>query len=61
MPAGYICQYAQLPGYSWGSATDQTDSLPGLKCTKLEEPLPFGNLSSWHDWFKIAKLIEGVP
>ncbi len=55
-----MCEYEGFGAYKWGSATDQTGRLPGLVCTKLEEPLPGSNLSTWHQWYKMAQLIEGV-
>lgn len=61
MPAGWICQYDQLPLYKWGSASDQTGALPGLTCVRLEKPLPGGTLRGWLEWAKIAQIIEGIP
>jgi hypothetical protein len=56
-----VCEYASLPGYKWGSASDQTGNLPGLVCTPLEKPLPGGSLHGWLEWAKIAQLIESLP
>jgi len=50
-----------MPGYKWASSSDQTDRLPGLTCSALEEPLPGSGWQSWNTAWNIVKLIEGLP
>lgn len=46
-----------MPGIKWGSSSDLTDELPGLKCSALEQPLPGSSLQSFHTWWNLARLI----
>jgi hypothetical protein len=57
----WVCQSAQAPGILFSSSRDETGFLPGWVCKKLETPLPEGGPTSYATWWKIARMIEGLP
>jgi hypothetical protein len=48
------------PLVKFGSTSDLTNETLGVRCTRIEEPLPGSSFSNWSSWTKIAQLIEGV-
>jgi hypothetical protein len=56
-----VCNYQALPGLLFPSSTDQTNPSIGLTCQKLDKPLPGTSWTTWSTFWKIAKLIEGLP
>lgn len=57
----YVCEYSQLPLYKWYSGSDETGSLPGLVCTRLEKPAPSSSLNTWLGFGKLIRLLEQWP
>jgi hypothetical protein len=53
-----VCTFEEFPVVVFSSTTDQTDAIPGLKCSPLERPLPGSSWSNFARWYKIARLIE---
>ena len=56
-----MCSFASTPGIVFPSSTDETGTLPGLTCVKLEEPLPGSSATTWATFWKILRLIEAWP
>jgi hypothetical protein len=61
MPPAYVCNFVTLPSLIFASSSDQTGALPGLTCTRVDEPLPGTGLTNWLSWAKITRLIESLP
>jgi hypothetical protein len=56
---GYVCAFEEFPGIEFPSATDETGTIPGLVCARIETPLPGGSATSWATFWKLLRLIEG--
>lgn len=52
-----MCQSSALPGYTWVSAEDATDFLPGWTCVRVDKPLPGSSANAWYLMWKIVRLI----
>jgi hypothetical protein len=58
---GYVCSFASAPGIIFGSSTDETGTLPGLTCSRLDSPLPGSSWTQFATFWKLVRLIEGIP
>lgn len=56
-----MCEFVEFPEVKFSSTSDQTGAIPGLVCSKLEEPLPGGSINDYLKWNKLAQLIEELP
>jgi hypothetical protein len=56
-----VCAYQQFPGITWPSSTNETGTFPGLVCSRLETPLPGSGPTAWATFWKLLRLIEGLP
>jgi hypothetical protein len=57
----WVCNFQQDPDLIFGSSSDVSDRIPGLSCRRLERPLPGAGPTAWYHWYKIVRIIEGLP
>jgi len=51
-----------MPGILWASSSDQTGLYPGLRCVRVETPVPNSpSERGWATFWKITRLIESLP
>jgi hypothetical protein len=56
-----VCESVVLPGIKWTSTEDMTRDFPEpIQCVRLEKPLGT-SATTWATWWKLARLIEGLP
>jgi hypothetical protein len=56
-----VCEFLEAPLVKYGSSYDQTNLDLGVKCTRVEQPLPGTGFRSWKSWWDIASNLEQIP
>lgn len=58
---GWVCEFEQFPGVILTSSSDQSGDIPGLVCKRVDGALPGSSLNQSYTFWKILRLVEGLP
>jgi hypothetical protein len=60
-PSGWVCNFEESPAFLFPSSSDQTGTIPGLVCRRVEGKLPGSSLTSWAGFWKLLRRIGEFP